>query len=72
MRIALFVAPLLFIAPALAAAEDSSQSAVGAQAQLGQVDFPVSCTPAAQQQFNRAVAILHSFGTRKRSKRSAR
>ena len=61
MRIALFVAPLLFIAPALAAAEDTSQSAVGAQAQLGQVDFPVSCTPAAQQQFNRAVAILHSF-----------
>jgi len=59
MRIALFVAPLLFIAPALAAAEDTS--AVGAQAQLGQVDFPVSCTPAAQQQFNRAVAILHSF-----------
>ena len=61
MRIALFVAPLLFIAPALAAAEDTSQSAVGAQAQLGQVDFPVSCTPAAQQQFNRAAAILHSF-----------
>ena len=61
MRIALFVAPLLFIAPALAAAEDTSQSAVGAQAQLGQVDFPVSCTPAARQQFNRAVAILHSF-----------
>ena len=61
MRIALFVAPLLFIASALAAAEDASQSAVGAQAQLGQVDFPVSCTPAARQQFNRAVAILHSF-----------
>ena len=61
MRIALFVAPLLFIAPAFAAAEDTSPSAVGAQAQLGQVDFPVSCTPAAQQQFNRAVAILHSF-----------
>jgi tetratricopeptide (TPR) repeat protein len=61
VRIALFVAPLLFIAPALTAAEDTSQSAVGAQAQLGQVDFPVSCTPVAQQQFNRAVAILHSF-----------
>ena len=61
MRIALLVAPLLFIAPTLAAAEDTSQSAVGGQAQLGQVEFPVSCTPAAQQQFNRAVAILHSF-----------
>ncbi len=28
---------------------------------LGTVDFPVSCTPAAQQEFNRAVALLHSF-----------
>jgi tetratricopeptide (TPR) repeat protein len=61
MRIALFVAPLLFIASTLAIAEDAPQSSVGAQAQLGQVDFPVSCAPAAQQQFNRAVAILHSF-----------
>jgi tetratricopeptide (TPR) repeat protein len=61
MKIALFVAPLLFIAPTLAAAEDAPPSAVGGQAQLGQVEFPVSCTPAAQQQFNRAVAILHSF-----------
>jgi hypothetical protein len=52
---------LLFIASTLAIAEDTSQSSVGGQAQLGQVDFPVSCAPAAQQQFNRAVAILHSF-----------
>ena len=29
---------------------------------LGKVHFPVSCTPAAQQQFDRAVSILHSFG----------
>ncbi len=28
---------------------------------LGRVHFPVSCTPAAQQQFDRAVALLHSF-----------
>lgn len=28
---------------------------------LGKVDFPVSCTPEAQEQFNRAVAMLHSF-----------
>jgi tetratricopeptide (TPR) repeat protein len=61
MRIVLFVAPLLFIASTLAIAEDAPQSSVGAQAQLGQVDFPVSCAPAAQQPFNRAVAILHSF-----------
>jgi tetratricopeptide (TPR) repeat protein len=28
---------------------------------LGRVHFPVSCTPQAQKQFNRAVAWLHSF-----------
>ena len=28
---------------------------------LGTVVFPVSCNPAANQQFARAVAILHSF-----------
>jgi hypothetical protein len=28
---------------------------------LGQVSFPVSCNAAAQKQFNRAVAMLHSF-----------
>lgn len=28
---------------------------------LGKVHFPVSCIPAAQQQFDRAVAMLHSF-----------
>lgn len=28
---------------------------------FGDVHFPVSCTPAAQTQFNQAVAILHSF-----------
>ena len=28
---------------------------------LGTVSFPISCTPAVQQQFNRGVALLHSF-----------
>jgi hypothetical protein len=28
---------------------------------LGQVNFPISCSAAAQQQFDRAVALLHSF-----------
>jgi tetratricopeptide (TPR) repeat protein len=28
---------------------------------LGQVNFPVSCSQSAQQQFNRAAALLHSF-----------
>src|SRR6266436_632609 len=29
---------------------------------LGSVNFPTSCTPGAQAQFTRAVALLHSFG----------
>lgn len=37
---------------------------------LGQVNFPVSCSAAAQKQFNRALALQHSFNTRKRKKRS--
>jgi hypothetical protein len=32
-----------------------------AEQQLGKVHFPVSCSPAAQAQFDRAVALLHSF-----------
>src|SRR5947209_12338215 len=28
---------------------------------LGEVNFPISCSPAAQQQFNRAVAMQHAF-----------
>jgi tetratricopeptide (TPR) repeat protein len=32
-----------------------------AMERLGQVSFPVSCTPAAQKQFDRALAALHSF-----------
>ena len=28
---------------------------------IGQVRFPVSCSPAVQQPFERAVALLHSF-----------
>jgi tetratricopeptide (TPR) repeat protein len=42
---------------------------VGAQAphqhsapeKLGKVSFPISCQPAVQQEFNRGVALLHSF-----------
>src|SRR4030095_2857021 len=32
-----------------------------AQGKLGKVDFPISCTAPAQQEFNRAVALLHAF-----------
>ena len=39
-------------------------AAAGQQAvaeKLGTVSFPVTCSPAAQAEFNRAVAALHSF-----------
>ncbi|HEV8642582.1 MAG TPA: hypothetical protein VGV13_15940 [Methylomirabilota bacterium] len=53
----------MFLILALAAvllvpAASAQQSA---KEKLGAVDFQVSCTPAAQAQFNRAVALLHSF-----------
>ncbi|HWU40661.1 MAG TPA: hypothetical protein VN203_23690, partial [Candidatus Acidoferrum sp.] len=38
-----------------------SAPAASAQEKLGQVHFPVSCSAAAQQEFDRAVALLHSF-----------
>src|SRR5437764_6548161 len=33
----------------------------GAPEKLGKVSFPISCAPAVQDQFNRGVALLHSF-----------
>jgi hypothetical protein len=57
MRIAPLLAFLIFVPTASTLAADPD----GAQSQLGQVDFPVSCSPAAHEQFVRAAAILHSF-----------
>src|SRR4051794_5526690 len=34
---------------------------VANEERLGEVSLPISCSPAAQQQFNRAVAMQHSF-----------
>ena len=33
----------------------------GVPEKLGSVSFPISCAPAVQEQFNRGVALLHSF-----------
>jgi len=50
----------LMVAPAWADGEQSGDlKHVGEK--LGAVRFPTSCTPAAQRQFERAVALLHSF-----------
>jgi hypothetical protein len=47
----------------LAAAISYGQPALGQPAgeKLGEVHFPISCSPGAQQQFNRALALVHSF-----------
>jgi hypothetical protein len=47
------------LAPLAAAAHDEPQGPAGEK--LGRVDFPISCNAAAQQRFNPAVAMLHSF-----------
>jgi hypothetical protein len=39
----------------------AQEHAHGAAARLGHVTFPVSCSGAAQQRFERAMAVLHSF-----------
>jgi tetratricopeptide (TPR) repeat protein len=50
--------PLLLVIPFSPAQETHSHPA---PEKLGKVSFPVSCTPAAQAEFNKAVALLHSF-----------
>ena len=49
---------LLFIFPLSPAQETHSHIAPG---KLGQLSFPISCAPAVQEQFDRGVALLHSF-----------
>ena len=50
---------LLFVLPFCSAAQEAHQHS--APEVLGKVSFPISCTPAVQQQFERGVALLHSF-----------
>jgi hypothetical protein len=52
------LSPLLILSLPLSAQEEHSHSA---PEKLGAVSFPISCVPAVQQQFNRGVALLHSF-----------
>ena len=49
------VLALCLVAVVLACAPASAQD------KLGTVNFPVSCTPAAQQEFTRGLALYHSF-----------
>jgi tetratricopeptide (TPR) repeat protein len=52
----LLILPVIF--PHSGAQETHNHSA---PEKLGKVSFPVSCTPAVQEQFDRGVALLHSF-----------
>ena len=59
MTLRLRVLPFVFAAailPAAHAHDTDSQSGP-----LGKVSFPTSCNPKVQAQFERAVAMLHSF-----------
>jgi tetratricopeptide (TPR) repeat protein len=49
---------MLLIAPCAAAQETHDHPA---PEKLGKVSFPISCAPSVQEQFERGVALLHSF-----------
>ncbi|MBS0300131.1 MAG: hypothetical protein JSR32_09440 [Proteobacteria bacterium] len=56
-----FTLAIFLLAGAVFADGDHHHATSADQEKLGKVHFPVSCTPAAQAQFNQAVAMLHSF-----------
>ena len=62
VRLSLLLATAILIAsPPHAHAQAMTAHDHGIPENLGKVDFPISCAPAVQQPFNRAVALLHSF-----------
>jgi hypothetical protein len=52
---------ILLMSPAPAAAQQQQQHQHGDSGNFGQVRFPISCSPAAQERFHHALAMLHSF-----------
>ena len=62
MKRALILASVTLLAFIGAAARANAKPAQSEQSgTYGNVHFPLSCVPAAQEQFDRAVAMLHSF-----------
>ncbi len=57
---ALAIILLLGVSASPVAAQHAAHHATPAE-KIGQVSFPISCAPAAQKPFERAVALLHSF-----------
>ncbi len=58
MRLLPLLCTSLFLAPAFGHDDDSGSDKLG---KLGTVRFPTSCDPKVQPEFERAVAMLHSF-----------
>src|SRR5271156_3960638 len=58
LRLWLVSLSLLSLAPSSPAQEIHDH---GVPEKLGNVSFPISCAPAVQEQFNKGVALLHSF-----------
>jgi hypothetical protein len=56
------LAIVLFTVASVSWAHGENETPQGAiPEKLGEVNFPVSCNPAAQKEFNRAMALFHSF-----------
>ncbi len=55
------IIPFAFLALLTGAAGATAQEVGSAYTEVGKVSFPISCAPAAQEEFNHAVALLHSF-----------
>jgi hypothetical protein len=60
-RFFLFASLAVLLCPFMPRAQEMDQHKHDMGEKLGRVNFEVSCNSAAQQQFNRAVALLHSF-----------
>jgi len=55
------IALLILTCPAISAAQEEHQHHHEAGEKIGKVNFQTSCAPSVRNQFNRAVAWLHSF-----------
>lgn len=60
-RLFLGVSLSVLLCPIISQAQDTHQHKHEMSEKLGRVNFAVSCNRAAQQKFNRAAALLHSF-----------
>jgi hypothetical protein len=60
-KLVLEVIFMVLLCPLAAPAQETHQHKHPTGEKLGRVNFTVSCNAAAQKQFNRAVALLHSF-----------